>query len=153
MRHNATLKPNQIAVLEAALEPGAKKDIRAICKSAGIDHATFYRWLNDDEVFSNAWANLWKDAIGRHLPGIVASMVDKAQGGDVAAARLLVDVAGIIIKRSTVEVNWREEARKAGFDDAALFEKLVNSFSEHDATVDGTSDNGGVARAPAPPSE
>lgn len=152
MRHNATLKPNQIAVLEAALEPGAKKDIRAICKSAGVDHATFYRWLNDDEVFSNAWANLWKDAIGRHLPGIVASMVDKAQSGDVAAARLLVDVAGIIIKRSTVEVNWREEARKAGYDDAALFEQMVNNFGSNEHDLARTGDARSVAGTPEAPS-
>lgn len=149
-QQKATLTANQIAVLECALEPGTKRNIKAICSAAGVDRTRFYAWLKECPEFADAWANLWKDVISRHLPGIMASMVDKAQDGDVAAARLVVDVAGIIIRKSTIDVNWREEARKAGLDDAALFEQMVNSFGEHDATLAGTSDNGSMAGALTP---
>lgn len=97
-----TPTPNQAAVLEAAQEPGLKRSIVAICRAAGVDRSRLYAWLAEDADFRAAWEGLWQVSLKRHLPGIVAAQVDKAQKGDTAAARLLLDLAGMLTQKHKI---------------------------------------------------
>ena len=96
------LKPQQRKVLETAMEPGIGRNIVAVCDAAGVPRSTFYRWLEDDE-FRDAWNDAWYGSVRRHMPGVVAAMIEKAQSGDVAAGRLVADLAGVIISKSQQE--------------------------------------------------
>lgn len=69
-----------------------------MCADAGVSRDTFYRWLKDDG-FRQAWESAWHGTVLRHLPGVVSAMVERAQSGDVAAARLIADMAGVIKQR------------------------------------------------------
>lgn len=89
------LTPRQRAVIETAMEPGLNRDIVTVCAAAGVPRRTFYNWLDDDE-FRQAWESVWQAAIRRQLAGVVAAMVNRALAGDVPAARLVGDLAGVI---------------------------------------------------------
>ena len=91
--------PKQAAVLEAAQEAGLNRSISAICESAGVDRTGFYRWLHKDPQFAAAWEDVWHGTIKRHLPGVVAAVIAKAQDGDIPAARLVADLAGVLMTR------------------------------------------------------
>lgn len=86
--------PKQRAVLEAATEAGIRRSITAVCNEAGVSRDAFYKWLRD-ENFQRAWDDVWHGAIRRHLPGVVAATIERAQSGDVAAARLIAELAGV----------------------------------------------------------
>ena len=90
-------KPNrrQKKVLDAAQEAGVNRTITKVCEEAGVPRRTFYNWLTN-EGFARAWDEVWRRAIVRHMPSIVAAMLGKAGKGDVSAARLLADMAGIL---------------------------------------------------------
>ena len=60
-----------------------------------MSRVAFYNWLKQPG-FAAAWAELPRKVISAHLPGVVAAVVRKAQEGDVAAARLLFQAAGLI---------------------------------------------------------
>ena len=89
-------KPRQKRILEAAQEAGVSRNITAVCDEAGVPRRTFYYWLNSDADFANAWDQVWRKAITRHMPAVVAAMLGKATKGDVPAARLLADMAGAV---------------------------------------------------------
>ena len=97
-----TPTPKQAGVLEAAKEAGLKRTITAITEAGGVSRKTFYRWIDDDPGFADAWYSIWRGAIERHLPGAIAALVHQAQSGDVAAIRLMCDLAGVLIRRSEV---------------------------------------------------
>lgn len=96
---NWTPTPKQAAVLEAGQEAGLNHSISAICEAAGVDRKSFYNWINRDQNFKTAWENIWAHSIRRHMPGVVAAMIAKAQDGDVPAARLVADLAGVTRQR------------------------------------------------------
>lgn len=89
------LSARQRKLLDTAMEPGISRSITAVCEASDVTRQTFYRWLDNDE-FRQAWESVWYGSIRRHLPGVVAAMIDKAQGGDVQAARLVADMAGVM---------------------------------------------------------
>lgn len=91
--------PKQAAALEAAQEAGLNRSITTICEAAGVDRRGFYRWLDSIPEFKAAWEDIWHGTIKRHMPGVVAAVVTKAQDGDIPAARLLADLAGITKQR------------------------------------------------------
>lgn len=95
----------QTAALEAAQEAGLNRSITAICEAAGVDRRGFYRWLENDADFRAAWDDIWRGTIKRHLPGVVAAVVSKAQDGDIPAARLLADMAGLTKHRIEADLN------------------------------------------------
>ena len=86
----------QRAVLEAASELGLRRSVVLVCNEAGVSRESFYKWLRDDEQFREAWEQVYHGAVRKHLPGVVAAMVERAQSGDVAAARLIADLSGVI---------------------------------------------------------
>jgi len=85
----------QAKVLEAALDPALNQKITVICKKAGVPHRTFYNWLKTDPEFKEAWTNVWRGAVGHHLPGVVLAMLQTALLGDVPAAKLVLTLTGI----------------------------------------------------------
>ncbi len=96
--------PKQDAVLEAAQEAGLNRSISAICEAAGVDRTGFYRWLRKDPQFAAAWEDVWHGTIKRHLPGVVAAVIAKAQDGDIPAARLVADLAGVLMTRMDAKI-------------------------------------------------
>ncbi len=104
MKKNATTwvpSPRQARVLEAAQEAGLDRNITTVCASAGIAPSTFYRWLERDPGFVAAWESIWRGTIRRHLPGVVAAVIHQAQRGDVQAAKLVADLAGVLKGQET----------------------------------------------------
>ena len=97
---NWTPSPKQAGVLEAAQEVGLKRTITAIAEAGGVSRKSIYRWLDDDPGFADAWHSIWRGAISRHLPGVVSALIAKAQEGDVPAARLVADMAGVLKQRT-----------------------------------------------------
>lgn len=91
--------PKQAAVLDAAQEAGLNRSISTICDRAGVDRKSFYNWINRDSHFKATWEEIWTHSIRRHMPGVVAAMIAKAQDGDVPAARLIADLAGVTRQR------------------------------------------------------
>ena len=89
----------QARVLTAATDAGLNRTIAAVCAEAGIAPSTFYRWYDRTPEFKDAWDNIWKAALARHLPGVITAQLHKAQTGDTQAARLIADIAGIIKTR------------------------------------------------------
>ena len=86
----------QHRVLNAAAEAGIHRSVTAIAKQAGVRRQTIYEWLNNDPAFRHAWDELPRNLLRTHLPGVVAAMVRKAQGGDVQAAKLVLEAAGLL---------------------------------------------------------
>lgn len=106
----------QASCLEQAGEAGLNRSITAVAVSAGVSRESLYRWLREDDQFRRAWDRVWRQAINNHLPGVVAAMVLKAQGGDVGAAKLVADLAGVITKNIVIEAKIREMAVAEGLD-------------------------------------
>lgn len=99
-----TPSPKQAAVLEAAQDAGLNRSISAICEAADVDRKSFYNWMKKDE-FKTAWEDIWIHSVRRHMPGVVAAVIAKAQDGDVPAARLIVDLAGVTRQRIDAAVH------------------------------------------------
>jgi hypothetical protein len=89
-------KPRQKRILEAAQTAGFDRTITAICEEAKVPRRTFYYWLEKDPCFADAWDKVWRRAIVRHMPSVVAAMALKARKGDVGAGRLIADLAGAV---------------------------------------------------------
>lgn len=99
------LTVRQRHVVDNAMEPGIRRSIAAVCEAAGVSRDTFYRWLRDDAEFREAWEAAWRGSIRRHLPGVVAAMIERALSGDVKAARLVADMAGVITRQAHVSID------------------------------------------------
>lgn len=93
----------QAKFLEAATECGFDRNLTAVAKAAGVPRRTVYNWLERDEGFKNSWENLWKTTLSRHVPGVVAALVKRAQGGDPTAAKLVLEMAGILKRGQQAE--------------------------------------------------
>lgn len=89
-------KPRQKRVLEAAQRAGFSRTITTICEEAKVPRRTFYYWLEKEPGFADAWDKVWRRAIVRHMPSVVAAMAVKAREGDVGAGRLVADMAGVL---------------------------------------------------------
>lgn len=108
-----TLSPRQAQLIDCAMEPGIRRTITAVIEAAGVPRVTFYRWLRDDAEFRAAWDGAWRGSIRRHLPGVTAAMIERALAGDVKAARLVVDMAGVITREHRITLpTLREEAER-----------------------------------------
>lgn len=84
--------PKQAAVLDVA-RTGQMRSLSAICRTAGVPRRTFYNWLKDDAHFADSWNAIWRGTAQQSMPLIIAAMVRKAVRGDVAAARLVAEIA------------------------------------------------------------
>ncbi len=84
----------QARVLRVAKNPFLAKDIRALCKVAGIGHTTFYRWMQRDQGFRGAWDYQRAQVRDSHAPLVDAALLSKAQRGSVPAMRLYYQLRG-----------------------------------------------------------
>ena len=108
-----TLSPRQAHLIECAMEPGMQRTITAVCEAAGVTRVTFYRWVREDSDFREAWEDAWRGSIRRQLPGVAAAMIHQALAGDVRAARLVVDMAGVVTREHKLTLpTLREEAER-----------------------------------------
>lgn len=99
------------------MESGLKRNITALCEDAGVHRSQFYRWMERDAAFREAWESLWRRMVNRHFPTAIAAVVEKAQRGDVSASRLMAELLGVLkqqvettgAQRIQVEYtnNWR----------------------------------------------
>lgn len=96
----------QLDLLIAARKPGLKRSITAICDEAGVHRTRFYDWMRDDPDFKDAWVKIWQDMLDLHTGGLMAAMIQKGLAGNVGAARLVLEIKGLIKKR--VEVTGNE---------------------------------------------
>lgn len=88
--------PQQKKALTAAIEAGFDRNISKIAVDAGVPRRTLYKWFDKDPDFLDAWENIWRITLGRHIPGIVSAQIKRAQKGDSRAARLILDLVGAI---------------------------------------------------------
>lgn len=95
-------KKRQQTLLEDYMKAGFNRDIASTCKRTGVPRSTFYRWMEDDEDFRDAWEQLPKASIFNHLPGMVSAQIKQAMAGNTAAFRVLMDYAGLIRNTLTV---------------------------------------------------
>ena len=110
---NIGWKPDrrQKKLLDAAQKAGVNRTISQVCQEADVPRRTFYNWL-DKEDFARAWDDIWRCAIVRHMPSVVAAMTGKARKGDVPAARLLADMAGVVkqvhevVSKQRITLDW-----------------------------------------------
>ena len=83
-------------VVELALTVFPRMTIATICRRVKIDPSTFHKWIKSDKNFARFWGTLHKDIARHHVAGAVAALVRKANTGDVAAVRLLLETAGFL---------------------------------------------------------
>ena len=86
--------PKQSAVLKVA-GLGRHRSKSAIASAAGVHRNSLDNWLRDDPGFRAAWESLWRVAAQSSAHLVVAAMVRKAAKGDVPAARLVCELAGL----------------------------------------------------------
>lgn len=92
-------KRKQKKLLLAAQTPGLNRTITALCEEAEINRGTFYKWLEKDEDFKNAWNEVWKWQIDKYMPSVVSAQVKEAQDGSTPAAKYLSELSGKMIKK------------------------------------------------------
>lgn len=94
--------PLQAHFLAVAIQSEGKPSITGLCAEADVDRTTFYQWLRDVPAFKAKWESLWVDLVNHAFTNVSKSMTLKAVSGDVAAARLVSDLKGVIKTRSEV---------------------------------------------------
>lgn len=94
----ANWKPTkaQERLLNAAQDPELYKNITELCQQTKTPRRTFYNWLQYSPEFKSYWENLWKGSISGSLPSIINAQIDRAEKGDTKAARLLVELMGLL---------------------------------------------------------
>ncbi len=83
-------------IIETALNLGYDATVTEICQRSNVTRVTFYRWLSDDPVFRDTYQNLWRREVEGEVSGTVKAILRKAHSGDLAAARLHLEMAGIL---------------------------------------------------------
>lgn len=96
---------NQKAWMACAESMMPRMTIRTISQKTKIDPSTFHKWCKHDKNFNRWWNTLHKDIAVKHLAGATAALVRKANSGDVAAIRLLAEMAGAIGRDHRIEVS------------------------------------------------
>lgn len=87
--------PLQVKFLTTAIESEGKPSISSLCEEAGVSRQTFYEWLKNDPDFKLKWEGLWQELLAGTFSTVVKSLVARAQGGDVAAVRLITELRGL----------------------------------------------------------
>ncbi len=88
----------QAPFLEAAMQSGLRRSVAELAREAGVARSTVYSWMKDTG-FNQALETLPREALRLHVPGVLMSMVHEAQNGNVQAARLVLESAGLTGKQ------------------------------------------------------
>lgn len=87
-----SLTPMQISVLEAAVQVGYTHGVKAVAIQAEVAPSSVYRWLREDQQFVTAWHCLPALLLRQSRPAIYSALAARAQGGDVAAIKLCLEL-------------------------------------------------------------
>ena len=87
--------PKEAALLEAAGKIGLNRTVSAICEEAEVSRETYYQ-AQKKPGFRAAWADKARQVVETGLPGVTAAVTQKAIDGDMTAARIALQAAGII---------------------------------------------------------
>jgi len=105
------LTPRQRAAVVLLADPGRVAELRTLGKMAGalnVSTRTLRRWF-DNPRFGEAVREEARRFVDGHLGKIYDAMLQKAESGDTASARLLLEVAGVVGGRvPAVAVNVNE---------------------------------------------
>ena len=103
-----------------------------ICKELNIDEKTLITWKKDI-AFIEAVYEKYMVTFNSKLPAVLEAMIREAKEGNVQAARLVMDVAGKIVKR----VNVKIQAPFQQFLDASEAEVVDIDFNDMDEEIKG----------------
>ena len=120
MSNMVKFKPKQLRAIEL-LASQPDMDLRKIAEESGVSHPTLLRW-RQESAFLEAVYDRYMQLFGGKLPGVLNSMIRESRLGNVAAARLVMEAAGKLVKRISVKVE-------------SPFEKFINLENIQDAEV------------------
>ena len=103
-----------------------------VCKEIDINMATLKQW-RDDIAFIEAVYEKYMITFNSKLPEVLEAMIREAKEGNVQAGRLVMDVAGKIVKR----VNIKIQAPFQQFLDAQDAEIVDVDFNSMDEKIEG----------------
>ena len=128
------LKKGNLKKLRAIELLGTRPDMSYtdICKEIDININTLKQW-RDDVAFVEAVYEKYMVTFNSKLPHVLEAMVREAKEGNVQAARLVMDVAGKIVKRINVKI----QAPFQQFLDAKDAEVVDVDFNNMDEKIDG----------------
>ena len=126
------LKKGNLKKLRAIELLGTRPDMSYtdICKEIDININTLKQW-RDDVAFVEAVYEKYMVTFNSKLPEVLEDMIREAKEGNVQAGRLVMDVAGKIVKR----VNVKIQAPFQQFLDAQEAEIVDTSFEPMDEEI------------------
>ena len=84
--------------LEVASQSGLTRNISKLCREAGVTRISFYRWYEEQPGFRQALNELPRLMLAKHLPGVYAALLRRAESGDLEAIRMTFEVVGDLQK-------------------------------------------------------
>ena len=128
------LKKNNLKKLRAIELLGTQPNMTytQICKELDVSSNTLKTW-REDVAFVEAVYEKYMVTFNSKLPDVLEAMIREAKEGNVQAARLVMDVAGKIVKR----VNVKIQAPFQQFLDASDAEVVDIDFHDMDEEIKG----------------
>jgi|FLYL01.1.fsa_nt_gi hypothetical protein len=83
-----------LAALPAWVAEGKPQE--ALLAALEISRTRLVAWLRDDVDFARAYDDAWRTLLRHEIVGIVVAMVRQAEAGDVQAARVCLELAGVL---------------------------------------------------------
>lgn len=90
---NAELTPEQVYLIAILTDPTNKKPLKEKLQGAKISHTMYRNWMKQP-AFARAISLIAENLIDDHLPQIHTKVVEKAIGGDLAAAKFAYELSG-----------------------------------------------------------
>ena len=99
-KNTTTWQPSekQARYLEASMHCGLRRSVAELAREAGVARSTVHTWLKDSD-FVQALETLPREALRLHVPGVLMAMIHEARNGNVPAARLVLESAGLTGKQ------------------------------------------------------
>lgn len=70
--------------------------VKAVCNALGYPVAEVAGWM-EDENFAGKYKKAWQLLLEREMVGVISSLLAQAQSGDVKAAKLCLEMAGVYV--------------------------------------------------------
>lgn len=83
-----------LAALPSWVSHGQPQEV--LLQAIGVPRTRLVAWLRDDPAFSRSYDEAWRTLLHHELIGIVVAMVRQAEAGDVHAARVCLELAGVL---------------------------------------------------------
>lgn len=107
----ATFSAEQLKAIEtyANLGPTAKES--EVADTVGVTRKTLWEWRKERE-FCEAIAETVRKNLAQHFGGIFDALIRKAKTGQVPAAKLILEAAGMISEKHEVHIDTAEGYRR-----------------------------------------